>query len=367
MKKVLFTASTYSHICNFHLPYLRAFQEHGVTVHAACGGKEREIPFTDRVFHLPLEKSMAAPGNFRAAKMLREEIKKEGYDLVVAHTSLASFFTRLALMGMAGRPKMIVMSHGYLFDDDTPIVKRTVLLTAEKLMTGVTDLLLTMNAWDTAMARRYRLCKRIEPIPGVGVDFSRLDGLRTDGTLRGKYGIPEDAFVLVYAAEFSGRKSQAVLIRAMASLPERAVLALPGEGDLLEECKTLANQLGVEKRVIFPGHVDSMADWYAMADGAVSSSRSEGLPFNVMEAMYCGLPMVVSAVKGHVDLIQDGVTGLLYPYGDEKACAGRIRRLMEDDGLRRSLAENARAEAEQYSLEKVFPQVMEQYWNMLTE
>ena len=42
--KVLFTASTYSHIVNFHLPYLRKFQEEGWTVHAACGGRPMPIP-----------------------------------------------------------------------------------------------------------------------------------------------------------------------------------------------------------------------------------------------------------------------------------------------------------------------------------
>lgn len=367
MKKVLFTASTYSHICNFHLPYLRAFQERGAAVHVACGGQEREIPCADRIVRLPLEKKMWAPGNFRAARMLRREIKSEGYDLVVTHTSLAAFFTRLALMGMGRRPAVINMAHGYLFDDETPFLKKTILLTAERLVAGKTDLVLTMNGWDTDAARRYKLGRKIEQVPGVGVDFSRFDGLQAHTSMRERYAIPEDAFVLVYAAEFSGRKSQAVLIRAMGLLPEKAVLALPGEGDLLEECKALAKSLGLEKRVIFPGHVASMADWYAMADGAVSSSRIEGLPFNVMEAMYCGLPVIASAVKGHVDLIQDGVTGLLYPYGDEKACAACIQRLMEDEDLRRRMADKAKKEAEQYSLEKVFPQVMDIYWSMLSE
>ena len=98
-----------------------------------------------------------------------------------------------------------------------------------------------------------------------------------------------------------------------------------------------------------------------MADAVISSSRIEGLPFNIMEAMYAGRPIVASAVKGHVDLIADGVTGLLYPYGDADACARQVVRLWESEPLRRQLAEQAQAAAAQYALERVFPAVTGQY------
>ena len=104
-----------------------------------------------------------------------------------------------------------------------------------------------------------------------------------------------------------------------------------------------------------------MSPWYSIADAAVTASRSEGLPFNVMEAMYAGLPVVASAVKGHTDLIRDGETGLLYPYGDATACAAQIRALLDSEPLRRSLAENARTNVMQFSLEDVFPQVIQAY------
>ena len=75
-KKLLFTASTYSHIHHFHLPYLRHFQEQGWVVHVACGGKPQEIDCADKLIRLPLEKSMGSPANFRAAKHLRQLIRK---------------------------------------------------------------------------------------------------------------------------------------------------------------------------------------------------------------------------------------------------------------------------------------------------
>lgn len=361
--KVLFTASTYSHILNFHLPYLRWFQEQGWIVHVACGGAAAPIPYADEVFHLPFEKRMTAPGNFRASAMLRRRMREEHYDLLAAHTALASFFARLALVGLRERPAVANMVHGYLFDGETPALKRWVLLTAERLTAPQTDLVITMNRWDFETAQRYHLGKRVVNVPGVGVDFSRVQWTEAAPReyLREEFYLPPGAFVLIYPAEFSKRKSQEVLIRAAAELPEEVVLVLAGDGVLREECRALASSLGVEDRVVFPGHLTDMAPWYAMADAAVTASRSEGLPFNVMEAMHLGLPVVASAVKGHVDLIRHGETGLLYPYGDSAACAEAIRSLLADEDLYRRLGEQARREMESFSLDAVFPTVTEAY------
>lgn len=363
-RKVLFTASTYSHIVNFHLPYLRRFQEEGWRVYAACGGAEMQIPCADEVIHLPFEKSMYSPKNFKAASILRGKIRREGFDLVSTHTSLAAFFTRLALRGLRDRPLVANMVHGYLFDDGTPQLKRAVLLEAERQAAPATDLVLTMNSWDYETAKRYGLGREVANIPGIGVDFSRLDRIPREearAAARKSLGIPENAFVLLYAAEFSVRKSQSVLIRAMERLPEGVVLVLAGDGTARAECEALSRKLGVADRVRFPGHVKDMGFCYAMADAAVSASRSEGLPFNVMEAMYAGLPVVASRVKGHTDLISDGVSGLLYPYGDGLAFAEQILKLLDSEGLRRELAARAREDVQQYGLEQVFPTVWEHY------
>lgn len=368
-RKALFTASTYSHIVNFHLPYLQWFQQQGWEVHAACGGTPQEIPFADRVINLPLEKSMGSPKNFQAAALLRRIIRQEGYDFVSTHTALAAFFTRLALAGLGERPAVANMVHGYLFDQDTPALKRQLLLAAERMTAPQTDLLLTMNQWDYEAAQKYRLGRSVVHIPGVGVDFSRFDRLpetlRQD--MRGEYGFSPETFVLIYGAEFSKRKSQETLIRAMALLPEDIALILAGDGALRAECQALASELGLEARILFPGHIRDMGRWYAMADAAVSASRSEGLPFNIMEAMYAGLPLAVSAVKGHVDLIRDGETGLLFPYGDAADCAAAIRRLREDPQLRQALAGRAREKVLEYRLDRVFPLVVEQYGALLPE
>lgn len=362
-RKLLFTASTYSHIVNFHLPYLRKFRDEGWTVHAACGGKLMDIPYADEAIGLPFEKSMGSPKNFKAAAILRKKIWRERYDLIITHTSLAAFFTRLALWGLEERPLVANMVHGYLFDGETPLLKRNLLLTAERWTAPVTDLVLTMNQWDYETAVRYHLGHKVVQVPGVGVDFPRFDEvpLTSRQSLRKQLNVSENAFVLIYAAEFSRRKNQAMLIRTMERLPEQASLVLAGDGALRTECEALAQRLDVAHRVRFPGYVKDMRPWYAIADAAVSASRLEGLPFNIMEAMYAGLPVVASDVKGHRDLIPDGKTGLLYPYGDEKACSEQVLQLLNSEELRHRLAGNAQERVMRYGLEQVLPRVWGEY------
>lgn len=366
MSKVLFTASTYSHIVNFHLPYLAAFRQLGWRVEVACGGTPMEIPEAHRVIYIPFEKEMLSPRNVRAWRQLRRLMKEERYDLVSCHTSLASFFTRMAVGGLRNRPKVACTAHGYLFGEENSAAKNLLLSTAEALVAPVTDLLMTMNRWDTGYAKAHKLGKQIVEVPGIGLNTGRLEPI--NGTeraaLRGKWGVGEHDLLLLYAAEFSGRKSQQVLIRAMTRLPERVKLALPGQGTLREECVALARELGLENRVLFPGQVQ-MAPWYGAADLAVSASRSEGLPFNIMEAMYCGLPVVASRVKGHTDLLEESGAGLLYPYGDWAACAGCIQDLLLDPELREQMGQRGRQAVEAYTLDRVLPVIMAQYGTLV--
>ena len=370
MNFVLFTASTYSHIANFHRPYLRAFHELGWKVHVACGGTPMSIPEADEVIPLPFEKQMSSPANFRAQKQLREAMNRYHYTLVCTHTSLAAFFTRRAAAGLnTSRPPVVNVVHGYLFHKQTPPIKKAILLTAEKMTAPQTDLLLTMNQWDHDAALRHHLGRVTVNIPGIGVDFSRFLPVSWEQRLdlRESLGYGGNDFVLIYAAEFSARKNQAMLIHALPELPQRVKLLLPGQGALLEPCRSLARRLGVDNRICFPGQLSDMPRWYGAVDAAVSSSRSEGLPFNIMEAMYCGLPVVASAVKGHTDLIQDGGNGLLYPCNDPHAFARQVSVLLGDPGYCTSMGGAAQTNIAPYALETVLPQVMQAYLSIVKE
>lgn len=357
MKKLLMTASTFAHICSFHLPYIAEFHRLGWEVHVACGGEYREIPCADRQFQLPLEKKYFAIENIRTLAAIHRLMREHEYRLVIAHTSLASFFTRMAEVGVKPRPRTINVVHGYLFDNNTNLIKALMLKAAEFLASPETDMIITMNRFDTQWAEKAFPKKKIRSVSGMGVDAEKYRQVRKlSGT-----GPSNKSLTLVYPAEFSRRKNQEMLIRGMTLLPSQVQLVLPGEGALLEACKALARKLGVEDRVIFPGFVSDMGSVLSNADIAVSSSRSEGLPFNLMEAMFCGLPIVASNVKGNADLVIDGKTGFLFPYNDEKAFAAAVKKLFNHTELLKKMGEAGYSHAESFSIHRVMPTVMEAY------
>ena len=161
MGRILFVASTFSHIRNFHRPYLHAFSIRGWQVDVACAGTPLELDQVHQTYTIPLEKSMTSPRNLAAARQLRALIRENRYDVISCHTALASFFVRLAVIGLRHRPLVACTCHGYLFDQDTPTLKRLVLSGAERLTAPVTDLLMTMNQWDTQYAAAHKLGKKV--------------------------------------------------------------------------------------------------------------------------------------------------------------------------------------------------------------
>lgn len=360
-EKILYAASTAGHLKSFHVPYLRALMERGDRVITAAAGNMDFLPAAERM-ELPFTKRYLAPGNFRAALRLASFLRREHPDRILTHTTLAAFFTRLAVrLAGKGSCRVINVVHGYLFDEDSSFLRRMVLLAAEKLMAGVTDEILTMNARDTEIARKHRLCRgSVMQVPGMGLDMTRFSpaSAAEKWAARAQLGIPENSFVLLYAAEFSSRKNQAMLLRAMALLPEDVVLLLPGRGELLEDCRQQAKNLGLTERVFFPGFVTELRPWLQAADLGVSSSRSEGLPFNVMEVMASGLPCVLSGVKGHEDLLSEGRCGFFYRFNDENAFVRAVLRLKQDETLRCKMGAAARMRAADFSLERAFAEIM---------
>jgi Glycosyltransferase len=359
-KKMLFTASTMSHIENFHLPYIHAFEEMGWKVDAVA---------------LPVSKSFFSLKNLRAINYARKLLKDGDYDVISSHATLAGIVTRLAVLLTGERRKHMKIfhtSHGYLFHDDHSLKKWAYLL-PEMICGKVTDVLMVMNHEDLEIAKKYNLCgksNKIYYINGMGIDLSKFQPRRATAEQRAAFGIKEDDFVFVYAAEFSKRKNHELLLRGFAKTIEELKknssatnlkLVLAGDGALFDDMKSLAVRLGIESQVLFLGYTKNMSDLYPCCDVAVSTSRIEGLPFNIMEAMACGLPVIASDIKGHKELIEHGENGLLFESGDVEELVEHIIKIYKDPLSSAKFSETCSKKVVVFSMGFVLPTIIDLY------
>lgn len=366
-QKVLFCATVVSHLKAFHLPYLQWFKEEGWEVHAATNGEEA-VPYVDKQFNISIQRSPFKWDNIRAYRELKRIIDSNEYDIIHCHTPMGAVLTRLAARGARRKGTTVIYTaHGFHFFKGASLVNWLIYYPVEKWLSRYTDCLITMNQedYDRVQKRKFS-AKRIAYVHGVGVDFNKYKPVSSEEKkrLRVEYGIEDNRFVLVYAAELTKRKNQSLLIEVVKSLKDRLPniqLLLAGKGELESHYRSLVHNMNLEGYVTFLGHRTDMNRIYALSDLAVSSSRQEGLPVNVMEAIASGLPVVATKVRGNRDLVTEGVHGLLVELGDSEAFAESIWKLYEDQILRESISREFQRLIDLYSVSYVLDEVTSIY------
>jgi glycosyltransferase involved in cell wall biosynthesis len=207
----------------------------------------------------------------------------------------------------------------------------------------------------------YVLPERLHVVPN-GVHLRPADpALRQ--SMRDQLGIPQGKFVFLYAGRLEDVKDLHTLLGAAARLPRdlavRATVVLAGDGSCRAELEAAAREQGLGDRVRFLGARTDIPNLLAMADAFVMTSRTEGLPMAMIEAMGAGLPCVSTAVGGIPELLANGA-GLLAPAKDSQGITDAMARLMTDDALRGSIAARGRQNvAERYSLDAVVTRYLE--------
>ena len=138
-------------------------------------------------------------------------------------------------------------------------------------------------------------------------------------------------------------------------------LLLAGSGSHVKQYKKQVKKLDLEKNVQFLGHRNDIVNLLLISDLAVSSSRREGLPVNVMEAMGTGLPLVVTDCRGNRDLVSEGKNGYVVGIDDALGFAKAIEKLYHSAELRQSFGEKSLELVKPYSLDKVLEEMEEIY------
>ena len=341
--KVLFVATVRSHIGQFHMPFIRELVRRGCRVEAAFKDNSADKPGLDlsgiaRTYEVPFSRSPYSVDNLKAYQVLKKIIDEGRYDAIHCHTPMGAVVTRLAARDARKRgTKVIYTAHGFHFYNGAARKNWLLFYPVEKALAKDTDCLITINSEDynTAKARQFA-AGRLELVNGVGVDLSDFQPVTREQklALRRAYGYSPDDFILIYPADFS-------------------VEARP----FLDYAKSI----GVTDHVEALGYRRDIRQLVGLSDVSVSSSRQEGLPINLVEAMALGNPVVATDVRGNRDLVQDGESGYLVPLNDSRAMAGRIWSLYTDLEQTAAFGVAGRTLAQDYAVEPVLHRMIEIY------
>ena len=322
MKKLLIT-STDLMMIQFLVPHVRHLSEQGFHVEIACsvvGDRIDEVRkavegYARAVHTVRLERSPVSPNNLKGYGDMKRLLTENYYDVIWTNEPVMGVVTRLAARKLRRKgTKVFYMCHGFHFFKGASLPNWLIFYPVERIMAYFCDGIITMNREDYERAETFRACS-VHKIPGVGVDVRRFH-FRNAPDLRIakriQLGIPQDAYVLLSVGELTRRKNQEVALRALKKLADPSIhYVLCGKGDLRAHLEQVAAELGLTEQVHFLGYRLDVPEMYRMADCFVFPSVHEGLPFALMEAMESGLPIVASRIRGNVDLIDDGIGGIL--------------------------------------------------------
>ena len=367
MKKILYTAPSVEHIMRHHIPCMGRFRDLGFKIYLATGDATivRNVPIVDEMVLNPGLSGGVVADN---AKQLASFIESERFDIVTSNASPASYVTRRAVRMSDHRPALsATMCFGLGFDEDTSALKKSRRLRREKSVRKATDLMMVMNSSDFKMATTHGLAGFVARIPGTGVQVSRYEppSAAARAAAREALGLRPDSFVMTCVGAFDRNHHQRFVIENMMFLPRRFEIVMIGEGETRAACADRVFKLGLEGVVHLPGYDDNLEPYLKASDAMLSACRYEGLPWPILIGQAMGLPSVVSAVKGNLDVVFNGRNGLTYFLGDPNSFIEAMRALLFDADMRALLGSHASEDVARYDIALATDAIMDCYLRAL--
>ncbi len=291
---------------------------------------------------------------------LRKWLRENRPDVLHAHLPHASWMARGSRI-LAPVPLQLDTLH-------TPAAGGSIQQWCYRLTGFIPDCVtaVTQSVANTYTAARLILSDRLFVIPN-GIDTNAwTPDASARLQIRQQLGLG-DEFLWVATGRLEPVKDHATLLRAFASLPSHAHLALLGDGSLAAPLKRAAERLGIDQRTYFTGFLEDPRPWLQAADGFVLASRWEGLPMALLEAASCGLPSVVSDVPGNNEVISHSVNGILVPPTNPDALTAGMARLMDMYPEERAIMGKEARESiiARYHLDRVMDQWIALYTGLL--
>jgi glycosyltransferase involved in cell wall biosynthesis len=309
--------------------------------------KDRLVPELER---LEVEVECLDVGDerdVRWARRLRSILLEKPVDVVHAHSPYAAGIGRLVVRSLPrARPRLVSTEHNAW----STFGRATRALNAAT--SPLDDAVIAVSA-DVRDSIRGPARRRAEVlVHGVVLEQVRARGARREQA-REELGVGPDEVLVATVANYVPKKDYPNLLEAARRVAERdpsVRFCAVGQGPLEQETHELRHRLGLDERMILTGYREDAVGVLAGADIFVLSSRFEGFPVALMEALALGLPVVATSVGGVPEAVDPGVEGLLVPPGRPDRLADAIAELAGDRPRRKEMSDAARARSEDFDI-----------------
>ncbi|MDX6302709.1 MAG: hypothetical protein QOF53_3923 [Nocardioidaceae bacterium] len=306
----------------------------------------------DRGFEVLIEPSLvptlSPQHDGTALHRLTRLFESRQFDVVHTHSAKAGALGRWAAH-RAGTPLIVHTYHGFPFHPFQSPARRAAYVAIERRLGRVTDAVLAVGTSVATEALHRGLARpgSLWTVPPVVDGRVVRQDPRTRAAARELLGLAPDVRVVGTVGRADFQKAPEHFLDAIAALRNTATVGVwVGGGPLLESVRDAAATRGLADRVLFVGERQDVPDLLPAFDVFVMSSRYEGMPCAVVEAMRCGLPVVATAVNATPDLVIPGSTGVLVPVARPAELARAIDGLLEDPGTAARLAAAGRHHVE---------------------
>jgi len=320
-----------------------------------------------RVVPIPsLTRDISPTKEWSAFRDIQEVGRSERPDILHVNSSKAGILGALAGR-LVGVPLIIFTAHGWAFNEDRPVWQKLSL----KILHWLTVLLshrtiAVSNQVKMQMNWPFVQHKIIVIHNGRAIDnlFSYDEGRTFIINKEPRLREFQSDFWTMTIAELHPVKRHEAMIEVMKKMADSDVNVrhlIIGDGETQEMLRTQIDALGLQEHVFLLGRIDEASRYLRAADLFVLASRSEGLPYVLIEALQAGVPIVATKVGGIPEVVEDGVSGILTEPLDNKALFEAILSLIRDGDTRRRLAAGTVSEAKRFSLEKTLERTSSLY------
>ncbi len=321
-KRVMLIANSASMIDHFNRDNIHILQNMGYEVTVAANFKDGNSSTRERIadfekeleakgidiVHLPIPRNVTQLFKmFKSVKMIKNYLIENPCELVHTQTPFGGVAGRLAAKSFrkSHGTKVIYFVHGFHFFKGAALKNYLIYYNIEKSLARYTDCLITLNQEDYKTATRKFKKTHVEYVPGVGVDTTAINMTTVDKKSKCKeLKIPHNKKIVLTMAELIPRKNVEGAINAFAAAEnDDAILLICGKGKEQKRLKDLVKELNLKDKIFFAGYRTDIIEICRMSDIFLFTSRQEGLPVAVMQAMAAGLPVIASDIRGNRDLL----------------------------------------------------------------